>query len=413
MVVDAVYRAWGLEGYDVIEVDEDQDELLVCVAWPRDHWRCPECRSPNVICHDRRTRLWRSTPMGLKKVTIAMDVPRTQCHDCGCKRAHQPAFAEDRKRHTLAFERYASELLKYLTISDLARHLGLSWDTASGIDQRRLEALPRPQLSSLRRLAIDEIHSGKTHGYLTVVLDLESSVIVHVGDGRGAQAVAEFFRTLRKSRAKIEAVAMDMAGGYIKAVREHLPGAAHVFDRFHVVKLMNEKLTVLRRDLHREAVDVQQKDVLKGIRWLLLMGEETLDSSSRLSKRKAGQLSDRARLDAALVLNAPLAIAYYLKEELRLFWQQTYKSRAERFLDRWCRQADASGIRVLQAMAKTLRRHRTGLLAWYDHRISTGPLEGTNNKIKLIQHRAYGYRNKEHFRLRILTLHHTRIKLTG
>ena len=179
------------------------------------------------------------------------------------------------------------------------------------------------------------------------------------------------------------------------------------------MKLMNEKLTVLRRDLHREAVDVQQKDVLKGIRWLLLMGEESLDSPSRQSKRKANQLSDRARLAAALALNAPLAIAYYLKEELRLFWQQTCKSRAERFLDRWCRQAEASGIRVLQTMAKTLRQHRTGLLAWYDHRISTGPLEGTNNKIKLIQHRAYGYRNKEHFRLQILTLHHTRLKLTG
>jgi len=413
MPVEQVYQALGLDGYDVLEVEEDQDELLICVAWPREQWTCPECGSGSVTCHDRRTRLWRSAPVGLKPTVIAMDVPRTRCGDCGCQRAHQPVFADGIRRHTIAFERYAQALLQYVTVSDLSRHLGLSWETAAGIDQRRLEALPKPRLESLRLLAIDEIYSGKRHGYLTIVLDLESGVVVHVGDGRGAQSVAGFFQKLRRSGTKIEAVAMDMAGGYVKAVREYLPGTAHVFDRFHVVKLMNEKLTRLRRDLHREATDVLQKEVLKGMRWLLLMGEETLDSPSRKAKRKPDQADDRTRLDAALELNAPLATAYYLKEKLRLFWSQHYKSWAERFLETWCRQADSSGIRVLQTMAKTLRKHRAGLLAWYDHAISTGPLEGTNNKIKLIQHRAYGYRNKEHFRLRILTLHHTRLKIAG
>jgi transposase len=142
MPVDRVDQAWGLEGYDVIEVDEDQDELLICVAWPRDQWRCPECGSRNVICHDRRTRLWQSAPVGLKKTRVAMDVPRTLCHDCGCKRtqppadvsgerfnamqrrhrrdreneqaspAQEPAFAEGTRRHSIAFEQYAAELLR-------------------------------------------------------------------------------------------------------------------------------------------------------------------------------------------------------------------------------------------------------------------------------------------------------------
>ncbi|MBI1313432.1 hypothetical protein GC176_19250 [bacterium] len=96
-----------------------------------------------------------------------------------------------------------------------------------------------------------------------------------------------------------------------------------------------------------------------------------------------------------------------------MFWDQSDCKAAERCLDEWCRQAKASGIRVLHTMVETLRTHRAGLLAWYDHPISIGPLEGTNNKIKLLQHRAYGYRNKEHFHLRILTLHHTRHRLTG
>ena len=206
---------------------------------------------------------------------------------------------------------------------------------------------------------------------------------------------------------------MDMSGGYKKAVREHLPKVPVIFDRFHVIKLMNEKLSDLRRELAREATEKLQLKVLKGIRWLLLMGEETLDSPLRKSRRKPDATSDRARLDAALILNKPLATAYYLKEKLRLFWAQGTKAAADKCLDSWLKQAETSGIRVLMTMAKTLREHRAGLLAWYDHPISTGPLEGINNKIKLIQHRAYGYRNAEHFKLRVPNLHHTRHTLVG
>ena len=112
-------------------------------------------------------------------------------------------------------------------------------------------------------------------------------------------------------------------------------------------------------------------------------------------------------------MNRPLAIAYYLKEDLRQFWNQKSILAAERFLEDWCRRANASGIRVLQTMAKTLLTHRTGLLNWYLQPISSGPIEGINNKIGALQRRAYGYRNYEHFKQRILTLHHAKFSLKG
>jgi transposase len=121
----------------------------------------------------------------------------------------------------------------------------------------------------------------------------------------------------------------------------------------------------------------------------------------------------RDRLEEALDLNRPLAIAYYLKEDLRQFWEQESYHAASRFLTDWCARADASGIAILQKFANTLRSHRSGLLAWYSAPISTGPLEGINNKIKLLQRRAYGYRDLELFRLRILSLHTTRWELVG
>jgi transposase len=260
-----------------------------------------------------------------------------------------------------------------------------------------------PRLKDLKYIAIDEIATRKGHKYLTIVMDLETGAVVFVGDGKGADALTPFWRSLKASHAHVEAVAIDMSAAYFQAVCDNLPEAAVVFDWFHIVKLLNDKLSQLRRELHREATDRLQKDVLKGTRWLLLKRPENLDETRDESKR----------LHEALKLNASLATAYYLKEDLRLLWEEPTKRAAGRFLDDWIRQADASGIRVLQTFAKTLARYRTGLLAWYDHPISTGPLEGTNNKIKTLKRQAYGFRDPEYFALKIKALHHSRFELVG
>ena len=151
--------------------------------------------------------------------------------------------------------------------------------------------------------------------------------------------------------------------------------------------------------------DQLHRDVLKGIRWLLLKNPENLT--------KSDAVDERSRLQEALQLNQPLAVAYYLKDELRQFWKQSSKCAAEKFLEDWCRRADATDIHQLHTMSKTLKAHRTGLLNWYDEPISTGPLEGINNKIGALQRRAYGFRNYEHLKQRLLTLHHTRFVITG
>jgi len=244
---------------------------------------------------------------------------------------------------------------------------------------------------------------AKGHRYLTVVLDLESGAVVFVGDGKGADALKPFWKRLRPSKARIAAVAMDLSAAYRGAVSAHLPGATIVFDHFHVIKLFNEKLSELRRVLHREATEVRHKEVLKGTRWLLLKNPENLDAEK----------DEKKRLKEALALNKPLAVAYYLKEDLRRFWEQPGKRFATAFLDGWIRRAEGSGIKILRQMAKTLTTHRSGLLAYYDVMITSGPLEGTNNKIKTMKRRAYGFRDREFFKLKILALHETKYALIG
>ena len=137
------------------------------------------------------------------------------------------------------------------------------------------------------------------------------------------------------------------------------------------------------------------KKVLKGLRWLLLKHSDNLDESK----------NERTRLQEALDLNQPLATAYYLKDDLSQIWQQPNKATAGRFLTEWCRRAQASGIKVLQTMAKTLQAYRTGILNWYDFQISSGPLEGINNKIGALQRMAYGYRNYDYFIDKLYALH--------
>jgi hypothetical protein len=159
------------------------------------------------------------------------------------------------------------ELSRSMTILDVSLHLGVGWDLIKEIQKRDLSRrFAKPKLKHLKRIAIDEIAVAKGHRYLRVVMDLESGAVVFVGDGKGADALKPFWKRLRPSRARIEAVAMDMSAAYRSAVSKNLPEAKIVFDHFHIVKLFNERLSDLRRALYREATEVMHKEVLKGTR---------------------------------------------------------------------------------------------------------------------------------------------------
>jgi transposase len=291
-----------------------------------------------------------------------------------------------------------------MTIQDAAQHLGVSWDVIKDIEKRNLKKrFSRPKLRKLKRIAIDEISIGRGPHYLTIVLDLITGAVVFVGDGKGADALVPFWTRLKRARAKIKAVAIDMSPAYISAVTENLKEATIVFDHFHVIKLFNEKLSDFRRTLYHQALTEKEKHVIKGTRWLLLKNPENLEETR----------NEHERLQEALALNQPLATAYYLKEDLRQLWSYPNKRAAKAFLKDWVARARASGIKMLTKFANTLMAHASGILAYYNFRISTGPLEGTNNKIKVMKRQAYGFRDMEFFKLKIMAIHHSKYALVG
>jgi transposase len=403
MSTSLLYHAFAIRGYEYVRTEYQGGEVTFSIAQEPKTLRCEACGSRDVRPKGRVERRFRSLPIGSRATAVVFPIPRVACRSCGVIRQVAVDFADPRRTYTKAFERYALELSRRMTILDVARHLRVSWDIIKDIQKRDLSRrYAKPKLKGLRRIAIDEIAVFKGHRYLTVVLDLESGAVVFVGDGKGADALKPFWTRLRRCKAKVEAVAMDMSPAYHDAVTTYLPKAKIVFDHFHVIKLFNDKLSDLRRSLYHRATD-EQKKVLKGSRWLLLKAPENLDPEQ----------DEEARLEEALKLNKPLATAYYLKEDLRQFWDQPGKTFAGAFLTDWTRRAEASGIRMLQEMAKTLESHREGLLAYYDYRISTGPLEGTNNKIKTMKRQAYGFRDLEFFKLKILAIHEAKYALVG
>ncbi len=404
MSTSLLYHAFGIRNYNYCKTEYRKGKVMFTIEHEPRSLECPKCGSKEIILRGKKKRTLRTIPIGKKTVFIKLRVQRVKCHICDKVRQVKIGFAEPLLSYTKSFERYANDLCRHMTILDVAIHLGVSWDVIKDIQKRYLKKhFGKPKLKHLKRIAIDEITIGKRHKYLTVVFDIDTGAVVFVGDGKGADALIPFWKRLKSSGAHISAVAIDMSPAYIEAVSSNLTEASIVFDHFHVIKYFNDKLSNFRRELHREIEDAQKKQVLKGTRWLLLKNPENLDEEH----------NEKDRLEAALALNKPLATVYYMKEDLRLVWKQEDGAKAETFLDDWIKRAKVSGISMLKKFAKTLSVHREGILAYYEFPISTGPLEGTNNKIKTMKRQAYGFRDTEFLKLKIFAIHRKKYALVG
>jgi transposase len=404
MSTSLLYHRFGIRGYTYRSQHCVSGCTFFCIDQPREHLRCSECGSPAVWVRGSRERIFHTLPIGGQPTSVVLNVPRVCCLRCNTVRQVKIGFADPKKHYTRSFERYALDLSKLTTIQDVAEHLPVSWDTIKDIQAKHLQrTFGKPKLHKLKQIAIDEIAIGKGQRYVTVVLNLLSGAVVFVGDGKGVEALEIFWKRLRRAHAKIRAVATDMSAAYLRAVRENIPRAVHVFDHFHVIKLFNDKLSTFRRYLYQVASSDHDRRILKGTRWLLLKNPENLNEGR----------NELDRLMEALRLNQPLATAYYLKEDLRQIWLQPDKRTARKVLRDWLARARASGIRMLMQFADTLEEHQEGVLNYYHYKISTGPLEGTNNKIQVMKRQAYGFRDLAFFKLKILGIHESKHALIG
>ena len=305
MSTSFLYHMFGINQVQYLKTIFEGGTTVLHAAIHLNAIKCPACRSRRVIRFGQTRRTFKMLPVGRKKVELAVSIPRICCSDCGAIKQIILPFADPKKHYTRTLERYVIDLCRITTLQHVAELTGLGWDTVKTIHKQHLGRFYKAaNLKAVRYLAIDEIYLGKKRGFITLVMDLESGRVLHIGKGKGKDALEGFWRRLKRSKAKIKAVATDMASGYMAAVLDRLPKADLVLDHFHLVKWFNDKLATLRRQLYHQAA-LEEKAVLKGIRWLLLRAQENLKVHTNPKK------DERLRLQAALALNQTLATACY------------------------------------------------------------------------------------------------------
>lgn len=405
-----IYHVYQIRDFKHVSTQYVGDDIQFHIRHADNNVRCPECRTPGVVRNGTRKRTFRLPPAGHRRLSVTLPVQRVVCRHCRFDGQLPVPFAESGASYSKGFSRYARDLLRFGTIDHAAKHLGVGWDMIKDIHKADLKKrFDKPSLKSLSAIAIDEFYAGPKTKYYTFVLDLKSGAVVYVGRGKGTEALEGFWKRLRSYKDNIAAVAMDLSPAFISAVRENLPKADLVFDPFHVMKLMNDKLDQLRRELWNNA-PADRRIFIKNSRWVLLKGRENL--SEKPNPKHDGK-NERQRLEETLAYNQSLATAYILKEELRLLWDQKDKPAGQACLESWMAKADASGIEQMVKMAESLRRHQGGILAYFDHRITSGPMEAVNAKIRVMQRQTYGLRDQDYFALKVKSLHECAARLVG
>jgi len=379
---------------------------------------CPHCNNPNTTFKQKKIRQFLLPPINSTKVVLSITVKKCRCKSCNKLWWPTMAFSEGKQRFTHAFELYAIGLLRYATVKDVADHLDVNWNVIKSIHKRYLEkTYEHIDLAEVEYLSVDEIAIRKGHTYMTIFSDALTGRIVHAVRGKKKADISPFLRSLKKKAPRLKAIAMDMCKSYIAAVKEILPGIDIVYDRFHVMKLINKAVDEIRKSTYG-STKRQGNPPPKKTRFLFLKGNNLLTDK------------EEKKLEAALEQYEPLMIAYLMKERLRLFWNLQDKEEARRFLVDWCFEVlaldailversndevdvEANCLKPLLKVAKTLLEHIDGLLSYIDHSIDNGRAEGINNKIKTLKRQAYGYRDDEYFKLRLYHLHIQKHQLAG
>jgi transposase len=398
-----LYHTQGLRGYTHLRTEYVGGAVRHHIQCAPHRRTCRGCgaRWPSLRMGGRFVRTFVALPVGSRRQEVVLHGHEQTCTRCGRTLREPIPFAKGKQRYLNVVATFIVALCQIAPIKHVAEFLGLGWDLVKAVFKGHLaRRLQQRSLRDVRLIAIDEFALHKGHRYMTVVLDLETGHILWAEKGRDANALIPFFRRLHHAGARLEAVALDMWPAYLLAVQTVFPQVAIVHDPFHVVALVNRAIDETRRELCH-SLNLPDRKIIKGSRFLLLRAGENLDEPAR------------RRLDALIALNQPLYQAYLLKEDLRQLWRQPNSDVAGLFLSRWIERAEAIGLQHFRKLAATLRSHTLQLLSWFQHPISTGPLEGLNNKIKVLKRQAYGFRDLDYFKLRLYFIHESTPAFSG
>jgi transposase len=368
----------------VVSFRWEEKDLVVTV---RPQWRRPRCSR----CHRRapgydgagEPRRWRALPWGPVVVWLECVLRRVDCPECGVRVERVP-WAEPGSRFTADFEEMAAYLAQLTDKTAVSKLLGLSWRAVGHVIERVVsDRLEPDRLDGLRRIGIDEFSYRRGQTYLTIIVDHDRQRVVWAAPGRGAATLQAFFAELGPERvALIKLVSVDMAGGYLKALREQAPHVQIIFDRFHVQRLASDAVDQVRRGLWRDHRRDEQGRALKRSRWALL--------------RRPWNRTDRDddKLYEVQRTNKPLYRAHLLNATLADALDHREAAEARHALRAWLAWASRCRLKPFLRVARTIRRHMDGILAYVDERLTNGIVEGFNNRLRMVCRRAFGFHSE-------------------
>ena len=341
----------------------------------RAEFTCPECRLPLPVYDHVASRRWRHLDHGDRITWLHARIPRVYCLEHGARQVMVP-WALPASRFTLPFERHAIDTLLETDVLGGARLLKLSWDEAWHLMERAVE---RGQKAKKRRviprIGVDEKAVARRHQYVTMVCDLDRSTVEYLAENREKTSLDAYYATLSQEQlAGIQAVAMDMWDPYIASTIAHVPNgrAKIVFDRFHIMKHMNEAVDAVRKEENRLLME-DDFDILKGTKYLWLFAEENIPE--KMVERFAFLKE----------CNLKTARAWAIKESLRELWHYRRRGWAELFWKQWYFWATHSRLKPVKKVARMIHNHLENVLTYFGHRITNAVSEGLNSKIQTVK----------------------------
>jgi transposase len=339
---------------------------------------CPSCQQESGI-HDTKERTWRHLNFFQHRTYIHCNVPRVMCGDCGHIRQVEVPWARPGSGFTLLFEALVMELATHMPVKPIGELVG-EHDTRIWriIHYYVDEARAKEDYSSVEQVGIDETSSKRGHNYISVFVDLEQSKVLYATEGKDASTVTRFTQDLinhNGSPDNIKDVSCDMSPAYIKGVTNCLPEANITFDKFHVMKLLNEAVDQVRR------IEQKENSNLKSTRYIWLKNPSNLHETQR------------KKLSSLVNMNLKTARAYNMKLSFQEFWDIKSKEIAEQYLKRWYFWATHSKLEPMISFAYTIKDHWEGVINYISTHINNGVLEAINGLIQSAKRKARGYRN--------------------
>jgi transposase len=386
-VTTAFNRMLGLPGAWVRDVEFGERAVIVTVCLRRKRPVCSGCGARGLKIKDHRVKRWRHLDAGGLRCQVECRLRRLYCPGCG-DLPEAVEWARGGARYTRDFDDLTAWLAQQMSQTQVTRLMRIGWETVGNIVTRVVaEKLPDGRLDGLELIGVDEVSYGADHKFLTCVADHHSGGIVWATEGRNAASLQAFFDGLTdEQKASIKAVSIDMSAGYENAIRapEGVPHAKVCFDPFHVVALGGKAADQVRRDEYNQHArsGTETGKWIKGTRYSLL--KDT-------AKQTAKQL---LKLAEVVLTNKRMYRAFLLYGELRYIYRLP-KHEAPGRLDAWLAWASRSRLKPFIKLARTIRKHKTGVLAAIELGISNGRLEALNSKVRLLSHRAYGFHSAD------------------